>query len=322
MDMVKVSIIVPVYQVSAYIERCMRSVMSQTYPHIECIIVNDASSDDGMTKCREALDSYDGPITFRFMEHPENRGLSAARNSGLGMATGDYVYFLDSDDELLTDSIEKLVAPVINDSSIEVVQGNYICQDHIYGRSKTQCQKGVCKWQIQDISGNQEIRFCYFKKKQIPVTAWNKLISRAFLMRNQLRFIEGQLFEDILWTFYMMKSIKHMYLVPDVTYIYYKRRGSIKDATPFHEVLSHYGSIYNDIASHLTKGSELLETHSYSYGFCLFYLHNQRDKNFQYAYKKFMKVLSKDKLSVDRFLLFGTHVLSRWTPIRYLKRGI
>lgn len=317
----KVSIIVPVYQVSAYIERCMRSVMSQTYPHIECIIVNDATSDDGMIKCRKVLATYDGPISFRYVEHSENRGLSAARNSGLDMATGDYVYFLDSDDELLPDSIEKLVAPVLNDSSIEVVQGNYICPDTTYDHSKPQTQEGVHKWHVQDLSGSLKIRFCYFKKKQIPVTAWNKLISRTFLNRYQLRFIEGQLFEDILWTFYMMKSIKHMYLVPDVTYIYYKRRGSIKDATPFHEVLSHYGSIYNDIASHLTKGSELLETHSYSHGFCLFYLHNQRDRNFQYAYKKFMKVLSKDKLSVDRLLLFGTHVLTRWTPIRYLKKG-
>ena len=223
--MIKVSIIVPVYQVSAYIERCMRSVMSQTYPHIECIIVNDATSDDGMIKCRKVLASYDGPINFRYVEHSENRGLSAARNSGLDMATGDYVYFLDSDDELLPDSIEKLVAPVINDNSIEVVQGNYICQDHIYGRFKTQYQEGVHKWHVQDLSGSLKIRFCYFKKKQIPVTAWNKLISRTFLNRYQLRFIEGRLFEDILWTFYMMKSIKHMYLVPDITYIYYKRRG-------------------------------------------------------------------------------------------------
>ena len=87
--MIKVSIIIPVYNVSAYIERCIKSVINQTYYDIECIIVDDATPDDSITKCEQMIAAYDVPIRFSILHHQQNRGLSAARNTGTEVATGE-----------------------------------------------------------------------------------------------------------------------------------------------------------------------------------------------------------------------------------------
>lgn len=93
-----VSVIIPVYQVSNYVERCLKSVMSQTYTDIECIIVDDATKDDSIVKCERLIVEYGGPIKFRILHHEYNRGLSAARNTGTKVAEGEYLYYLDGDD--------------------------------------------------------------------------------------------------------------------------------------------------------------------------------------------------------------------------------
>ena len=83
--------------------------MRQSYTDIECVLVDDASVDDSMVKCQKLIDEYDGPIQFRLLHHEKNRGLSAARNTGTKAATGEYVFYLDSDDEITSDCIEKMM---------------------------------------------------------------------------------------------------------------------------------------------------------------------------------------------------------------------
>ena len=83
-----VAIIIPVYNVSDYIENCMMSVMNQTYDDMECIIVDDATQDDSIDKCYRMIQVYQGPIKFSILHHGKNRGLSAARNTGAEAATG------------------------------------------------------------------------------------------------------------------------------------------------------------------------------------------------------------------------------------------
>lgn len=120
-----VSIVIPVFAVSDYIERCITSVMSQTYDRIECIIVDDASPDDSITKCEHLISNYEGPIRFTILHHEHNCGLSASRNTSTNAASGEYVFYFDSDDELTPDCIEKMLKPIQNDPTIEMVLGNY-----------------------------------------------------------------------------------------------------------------------------------------------------------------------------------------------------
>ena len=110
--MVRISIIVPIYNVEPYIERCLRSVMIQTYSNIECILVDDCTLDNSMKICDCLLGNYIGPIEFKVLHHDHNRGLSAARNTGTDAATGEYIFYLDSDDEITPDSISLMVAEV------------------------------------------------------------------------------------------------------------------------------------------------------------------------------------------------------------------
>lgn len=127
MDKPSISIVIPVYNVESYVEACIKSVMSQTYDgEMECIMVDDCGTDDSMVKVESVISDYLGPITFRIFHHTHNRGLSAARNTGMDAATGDYLFFIDSDDEITSDCIETLVTPVFDDNSIEMVQGNTI----------------------------------------------------------------------------------------------------------------------------------------------------------------------------------------------------
>ena len=109
--------------VAAYIERCVTSVIKQTYRNFECVIVDDASQDDSIIRCEQLIETYTGSVKFRVLHHQQNRGLSAARNTGIDAVTGDYLFFLDSDDEISPDCIEKLIGPVLNDATIEMVKG-------------------------------------------------------------------------------------------------------------------------------------------------------------------------------------------------------
>ena len=100
--------------------------MRQTYTGaIECLIVDDCGTDESIPIAERMIAEYDGPIRFEILHHKLNRGLSAARNTGTDAATGEYIYYLDSDDAIMPDCIEKLMRPVMRDPSIEMVLGDY-----------------------------------------------------------------------------------------------------------------------------------------------------------------------------------------------------
>ncbi|MBR7029705.1 MAG: glycosyltransferase family 2 protein [Prevotella sp.] len=256
-----VSIIVPVYNVSAYIERCIKSVMNQTYNDIECIIVDDATPDDSIVKCERLIAAYDGPIRFSILHHQQNRGLSAAGNTGTEVATGEYLYYLDSDDEITSDCVETLLKPMIEDNSIELVQGNHIeeqdGQEMIYYKGSSPIY----------ISNRDEVYNHYLKYHHICACAWNKLMRSSFVEHYQLYFKEGILYEDRLWMFYVQKHLKIVYICKDITYYYHIRPHSITREKG-KAVGNSCHIIYQDILNHLTRGDEKTELCGYAYGFC------------------------------------------------------
>jgi glycosyltransferase involved in cell wall biosynthesis len=105
----KVSIIVPFYNAEKYIHRCFDSIVNQTYANIECIFIDDCSPDHCYAILQTRIAEYAGKIDFQIIRHAQNKGVSAARNTGTLAAKGDYVYYLDSDDEITRDCIETLV---------------------------------------------------------------------------------------------------------------------------------------------------------------------------------------------------------------------
>lgn len=119
----KVSIIIPVYNVEKYLPRCVKSVLDQTYKNIEVILVDDGAKDNSGVMCEE----YAKDIKNITVIHKENGGLSSARNAGIEIATGDAIFFLDSDDYLSTKCIEKMVCLMEeNDADISIIQMKFI----------------------------------------------------------------------------------------------------------------------------------------------------------------------------------------------------
>ena len=203
--------------------------MNQTFSCIECIIVDDATRDDSIAKCERLIEKYEGPIKFHILHHQQNRGLSAARNTGTYAAIGDYIFYLDGDDEITPSCIERLVEPVKHDVTIEMVKGWAVRRS--VDETISPCNRQVRQQEKDYVS--LEIVRNYFFSGLFSVAAWNKLIKKNFLDRHQLYFKEGILWEDTLWTFFVMKHLCHLYTIPDITYYYFKRSDSITTATGY-----------------------------------------------------------------------------------------
>lgn len=263
-----VSIIIPVYNVAPYIESCLKSVMLQKYSgDIECLIVDDCGTDESISIAEHLIAEYEGPIRFEILRHKHNRGLSAARNTGMRRATGDYILFIDSDDEISVDCIEQMMVVVSENPDLELVQGSCLCH-----RNKEEYLLPN-EIRIKLAYTNDEVRRCFYQYKQIQRYAWNKLMKRSFIEENNLFFIEGLLYEDTPWTFYWLKYIKNAYFMTDVTYHYKIRPNSIvtgceMDITEISRLKG-----YHCLLTNLTQGYERQEVDFFSPFFVVPFLH-------------------------------------------------
>ena len=236
MNKPSISIIVPVYNVEPYVEDCIRSVMRQTYDGpIECTVVDDCGTDNSMAVVERIIAEYTGPITFKVLHHEFNRGLSAARNTGIDSATGDYLFFLDSDDEITDDCIDKMMKPLLSES-YDFVIGDMIKVDSNYREMFT-----TAKLRLSD---NTILRNEYITKGHSEimwsVAAWNKLYSSDFIHRYQIRFYEGLIHEDVLWTFQIVCLAQSLYAVNSVTYFYKRRDASIMNSSSLEKRVQSY----------------------------------------------------------------------------------
>ena len=213
-----VSIIIPIYNVEKYIVRCLESVLNQTYRQLEVILVDDGSSDGSMKKAEELIEGclMGKDLRFRYLAHGANRGQSAARNTGLDIATGDYIFFLDSDDEITSDCIETLVA-LSDGGKIDYVRGS-----HLLMTSTKQVFQEII---LDDVKVYEEkiIRKLYTNHR-LFVTVWNALI-KTKLARN-VKFYEGIVLEDVLWNFVIINMVSSLSSVSHVTYFNYGRPDS------------------------------------------------------------------------------------------------
>lgn len=238
MDKTKFSIIIPVYNVEQYIISCLQSVVAQkNIQDIEVILVDDCGTDNSIVLAKEFLVGCSG-LDYKILHHAKNGGLSAARNTGLRAAKGDYVYFLDSDDEITSDCILALTAP-LKDQSYDFVIGDY----------RTTLANTVSMLSLNDgeIVGNDAVLEAYAKGLWY-VMAWNKLCKREFLLKNNLFFEEGLLHEDVVWSFKLACKASSMYVVKEPVYIYRIREASIMTGMSIEKDLSIYVKAFDAIS--------------------------------------------------------------------------
>lgn len=229
----KLSVVIPVYKVEPYLERCMRSVYRQTFRDMEIIMIDDGSP-DGSGALADRLAAEDARAR---VIHQENQGLSVARNMGLRAATGDYIVFLDSDDEwILEDGIETL----LRNEGADLIIFKAV---HIW-KSRTE---QVSDYDIDYLSGlpdTQAIFSHLVLTRQFQVSACKLLVRRQLLIDHEISFPVGYINEDIDWSFRLWQHVTKVCFTNLNFYGNHHRPGSITQTTDIRSYQS-YDKIFS-----------------------------------------------------------------------------
>lgn len=251
--MISVSVIIPVYNVEKYIAECLESLLGQSYPALEFLFVDDCGQDSSI-QIIEAFLSKHTELNGRIIHHERNKGLSGARNTGLGAATGDYVFFLDSDDILSQDAISIMVNAIEQEGTDIIVGGYEVFGDRILN-SDLHLPDGY-------YSG-KEIMKTYSEGKWY-VMAWNKLCRKGFLLDNELFFEERLIHEDQIWSFKAALKADSMQIVNAVTYRYRVRQSSIMTGMGINKDALSYVKVYDALHSFIMKEHEAMTADAYN----------------------------------------------------------
>lgn len=208
----KITVIIPVYNVAPYLQKCLDSVMNQTYANLEIIIVDDGSTDGGGAIC----DRYAGEDERIQVIHQENQGLSAARNAALDIMTGELVGFVDSDDWIETDFYERLEKGMEEYGADISVIGFY----NVYQNGRYPSQYHVENKVLEKTEGMAAL-----EQGGIGHAVWNKLYRREAWRK--VRFPVGRVFEDVLTTWKLFLKAKRVVCVEGYGYNHIIRKGSI-----------------------------------------------------------------------------------------------
>ena len=241
--MPRFSVIVPAYKVQAYLHECLESVLSQSYPDLELIAVDDCSPD----ACGAIIDEFAArDARVRAVHLPENQGLGRARNAGLEEATGDYLVFLDSDDTLTPDALRAIADRIKETGEPDVLVFDY-ARTFWSGearRNKVAAQlteQGPAPFRLEDRPG----------LLRVIMVAWNKAYRREFVEREGFAFPPGY-YEDTPWTYPVLMAAETIATLDRVCVHYRQRRqGNILGTTSrkHFDVFEQYDRVFEFVAA-------------------------------------------------------------------------
>lgn len=222
-----VSIIIPIYNVEKYLDKCITSVVNQTYTNLEIILVDDGSPDN----CPAICDQWQAKDSRIKVIHQENGGLSVARNHGIDACNGSYVQFVDSDDYIELNAVECLLQACL-ETNAEVSCCGYVKEyvNHIISYPLTYSR--VCY-------EGEEILVAAMKGTVFEQYVWNKLWRRE-LFDNDCRFPPGKCFEDGATTWKVLRKCNRVVCLPDVLYHYIARKNSISNTKNMKHFLDYW----------------------------------------------------------------------------------
>ena len=270
---VLVSIIVPVYNVEKYIDKCLNSLVNQTLKEIEIIVVNDGTKDNS----QKIIDKYTKKYSFVKSYIKENGGLSSARNYGLKHAKGEYIAFVDSDDYVELDMYEKMYKKAVS-KNFDMVVCNL---KYIYPDKSVKAYSNIS----HDLYTLEEI-----KRSMLYVypSAWNKIYNKR-LFDSKIEFKKNIWYEDVEFLYRLYPYIDSIGVVDEFCYNYVQREGAI--TSTFDERVFHYIDNWNGIIKYYIDNNfydEYKKEIEYSY--------------VRYLYATFIKAALKfsDKNMYDR----------------------
>ena len=242
-EYLKVTVIVPVYNVAPYLTEALDSLIDQNYRNLDIIIIDDGSTDGSGYIC----DQYASDSRVCVV-HQKNRGLSAARNTGLDLMTGDYVAFLDSDDAFHPDMI-RIMKNALEHTGADVVTCGY----DIYNTASR-------------MTGERTVFSHIYKNRQyssrealnelitggLTTAVWDKLYRKE--LWNNIRFPEGHVYEDVLTTCHVLERVNRIQTLPNRLYLHRKRHGSITK-TFSDQNIRDYFHVHHLLEKYVTKNT-------------------------------------------------------------------
>lgn len=195
-----ISVIIPVYNAEQYLAQCIDSVLQQTYPHFEICLIDDGSTDKSAEICDAYANRYPQIRAF----HKPNGGASSARNVGIKETAGRYIFFLDSDDWLEPDALEKMIFTAAQENADLV-----FCEAQaIDDEGKIEYKDNYSYKEFYHTGNAYEIMMQMMKQKEFHVAIWMLLLDREIFAKNALLFKEGIMYEDMIisYQFYCLAS--------------------------------------------------------------------------------------------------------------------
>ena len=216
--MLDLSIIVPVYNVEEYIDRCIKSLIAQNLYSYEIILVDDGSTDNSSEIINDYSKKYNNVISI----HQKNLGLSGARNTGLKLARGEYIVFVDSDDYLIENSLYSLLNQAKAEQlDVGIANFNFVFEDNT-------CKANEVKPRhISSIVDGSEFFYKCLLNNELLCCVWKSIYRRSFLIQNDLFFREGYNHEDEEWTPRVYLVAKKVTYIDIIFYNYFIRSNSI-----------------------------------------------------------------------------------------------
>lgn len=243
-----VTVSIPVYNCEKYIERSINSVLKQTYPNIEILLVDDKGNDHSSDVIKRIQSEY--PEKIRIIEHKTNQGLSIVRNTGIDHAKGEYLFFLDGDDEIVPDCIEELYR-LISETHSSIAVGEMIAKNTF---KNIEYKIFPFNHSLKSLKEN-DIVFEHFCNGTWPVSACNKLLRVNFFRRNKIYFVKGLYSQDELWSFHTALKLDSIAFLHKPTYLYYLHAESIifnktkRNFENHQTIVEYFSKAYNEVSS-------------------------------------------------------------------------
>lgn len=292
-----ISVIIPVYNVEQYLEECVNSVLKQTYKNIEIILVDDGSTDSSGSMC----DSFSAENKNICVVHQKNGGLSAARNTGFSCAKGEYVYFLDSDDYIAEDALEKLCLIAEKDSS-DIV---FFDAHSFLHKSDEEIKQNYKRKNIYHTKSGIEIFEEMQKNGEFHSSVPLLFIRKNLFVDNAISFITDIYYEDMAFTFEALCLAKKVSQCTESLYFRRYRRNSImtsaKNIKYFHSITIIYKHILQFTENNGFSGNSAVKEYMVRISYNVFNNYNALSKADKKTAAETFSEIKKDIIGNNAF---------------------
>lgn len=280
-----ISILVPLYNVENFVHQCVESLLSQTYECLEFIFINDASTDNTYTVLLQSISKFPNRSTsIKIIQNTKNCGLSAVRNIAISHASGNYIVFVDGDDFLESDAIDRLYKKELC-TGADIVVGDFF-YEYKNNRVEYKHPKNL----------SQKAYFWGIIQRSIPCCIWGKLIRKDLFIRNKIKSIEDVQFgEDFVLT------TRLVYKTQNITFLHYPI---------YHYVKTNQNSMTNKLSERSIN--DLLKVNAVLFD----YFFNQE---INYQLKLYTKILLLKQLSSLQLLETASQIYPELTLNKHIK---